>query len=262
MVTMDNFLPYRLLIFTSLLIFMGIFSCKKNSQKGDGSTMDTDNGITEARELEYSRLRTQMVQNQIVKRGIKDQAVLLAMRKVKRHFFVPREHWNEAYEDHPLPIGHNQTISQPYIVAFMTEALSLESGHRVLEIGTGSGYQAAVLAEIVRQVYTVEIVEPLGLEAQKILRSLNYQNLEVKIGDGYQGWKEKAPFDAIMVTAAPDHIPSPLVEQLKPGGHMIIPVGSFFQELILLKKKSNGQVEKIRSLPVRFVPMTGKAQDG
>jgi len=208
----------------------------------------------------FAQKRYQMVERQIQWRGIKDTLVLKAMRNVPRHLFVPDYIQDQAYMDSPLPIGEGQTISQPYIVAFMTEALQLKGGEKVLEIGTGSGYQAAVLAEIARQVYTIEIVPSLGLRAQQLLKKLGYKNIYVTIGDGYQGLPEQAPFDAVIVTAAPGHIPQPLADQLKKGGRMIIPVGDFHQELMLITKKPDGTVKKQSVLPVRFVPMTGEAQ--
>lgn len=203
--------------------------------------------------------RKRMVEDQIVARGVSDATVIRAMKKVPRHEFVPENFQNQAYRDHPLPIGHEQTISQPYIVAFMTEKLNLKGGEKVLEIGTGSGYQAAVLAEIAKEVYTIEIVEALANRAARTLKEQGYDNVHVRAGDGYQGWPEHAPFDAIMVTAAPDHVPQPLIEQLKKGGRMIIPVGSMFQELRLIEKTEEGVIER-DILPVRFVPMTGEAQ--
>lgn len=199
-----------------------------------------------------------MVADQIKARGIKDSKVLKAMVKVERHRFVPAHLIDRAYGDHPLPIGERQTISQPYIVALMTELLNLNGQERVLEIGTGSGYQAAVLAEIVKEVYTIEIIEPLARSAEKRLQELGYKNIRVRFGDGYQGWPEAAPFDAVLVTAAPDHIPEPLVRQLKEGGRMIIPVGKYpNQELKqIIKRSGRGEISDI--LPVLFVPMTGE----
>jgi len=201
-----------------------------------------------------------MIESQIKARGVTDQVVLAAMEKVKRHLFVPEAMKPYAYEDRPLPIGHGQTISQPYIVATMTERLALSSNSVVLEIGTGSGYQAAVLAEIVQTVYTIEIVEALGLQAAKTLKEVGLQNVITKIGDGYMGWKEHAPFDAIIVTAAPRHIPQPLLDQLKPGGRMIIPVGPnhAVQYLTFLEKEPGGEINRKSIMPVRFVPLTGK----
>jgi protein-L-isoaspartate(D-aspartate) O-methyltransferase len=196
-----------------------------------------------------------MVEQQLVSRGIKDQRVLAAMRKVPREEFVPASERGNAYEDGPLPIGFDQTISQPYIVAFMTEQLRLKPGDRVLEIGTGSGYQAAVLAELVKEVYSVEIVKPLAKTAETTLARLDYKNVHVKIGDGYKGWPEKAPFDAIIVTCAPDKVPQPLIDQLKDGGRMVIPVGERFAQQLYLLEKKNGQLKESVTLRVRFVPM-------
>jgi len=188
-----------------------------------------------------------------------DPQVLQAMATVPRHALVPEARRDAAYENRPLAIGHGQTISQPYIVALMTDLLKPEPGDKVLEVGTGSGYQAAVLAELVDQVYTIEIIEPLGEQARRSLAELGYTNIEVRIGDGYYGWEEHAPFDAIVVTAAASHVPPPLIRQLKPGGHMVIPVGSRFmvQQLVMVDKDLDGQVTTRQILPVRFVPLTG-----
>jgi protein-L-isoaspartate(D-aspartate) O-methyltransferase len=207
--------------------------------------------------LRAERLR--MVETQIKARGVTDPQVIRAMREVPRHDFVPERLRSMAYTDGPLPIGEDQTISQPYIVAFMTEALDLQPHDKVLEIGTGSGYQAAVLAEIVDSVFTIEIIESLGKSAEARLKRLGYENVFVRIGDGYQGWPEEAPFDAIIVTAAPDHVPQPLVDQLKMGGRLVIPVGSGFQELVRITKTADG-TRREDLLPVRFVPMTGEAE--
>jgi protein-L-isoaspartate(D-aspartate) O-methyltransferase len=201
-----------------------------------------------------------MATEQLVARDIVDPKVLAAMRKIPRHRFVPEQLADSAYEDGPLPIGKEQTISQPYIVAFMTQVLRLRGKERVLEIGTGSGYQAAVLAEIVPEVHTIEIVPELAERARTLLRELGYFNVRGKAGDGYLGWPEKAPFDAILVTAAPDHIPQPLVDQLAPGGRMVIPVGQDHQELVLIEKTREG-IKQSSILPVRFVPMTGRAEE-
>ena len=204
---------------------------------------------------DYSKIREAMVKTQLEARGIQDSAILTAMRKVPRHKFVPANQAAYAYEDRPLPIGYGQTISQPFIVAYMTEMVKPQAGQTVLEIGTGSGYQAAVLAEIVKQVYTIEIIEPLGKEAALRLKNLNYKNIEVKIGDGYAGWEAHAPFDAIIVTAAAPYIPAPLKNQLKNGGRMIIPVGASDEEQQLMLIEKNGNKYKTRSMmPVRFVP--------
>ncbi|RMH07074.1 MAG: protein-L-isoaspartate(D-aspartate) O-methyltransferase [Nitrospirae bacterium] len=203
--------------------------------------------------------RDRMVQNQLLSRGIQHHAVLDAMRQIPRHWFVPDSEKDAAYEDRPLPIGFGQTISQPYIVAFMTEALQLQGTEKVLEIGTGSGYQTAILARLVRQVFTIEIVESLAKQAEATLKALGIDNVTIRIGDGYQGWPEEAPFDAILVTAAPDHIPQPLLDQLAAGGRLILPVGKFLQDLILVQKTDQGFEQKVL-LPVAFVPLTGEAQ--
>lgn len=210
----------------------------------------------------YSVARQRMVAEQLAGpgRGITNARVLAAMGKVPRHEFVPERLRADAYDDHPLPIGHGQTISQPYIVAFMTEQLQPKRTDRVLEIGTGSGYQAAVLAELVAQVCTIEIVEELAQRAAADLKRLGCTNVHVRAGDGYQGWAEAAPFDAVIVTCAPEQVPQPLIDQLKDGGRMIIPVGQVWsQELVLLHKRS-GKLEQRAVLPVSFVPMTGKAE--
>ncbi len=201
-----------------------------------------------------------MVETQIVARGVRDPRVLAAMREVPRHLFVDPAQREHAYEDHPLPIAGNQTISQPYIVALMTELAEITPGERVLEIGTGSGYQSAVLSRLAREVYSIEIVPELARASGERLRRLGYGNVSVKEGDGYRGWSEHAPFDAIIVTAAPDRIPQPLLDQLAPGGRMVIPVGSFFQELKVLSKDKNGKISEKDILPVRFVPMTGEIE--
>lgn len=203
----------------------------------------------------YIDARNEMVQTQIVARGISNSRVLRAMRKVPRHLFVPLEYQNDAYGDYPLPIGHGQTISQPYIVAYMTEVAQPDNKKKVLEIGTGSGYQAAVLAEIADTVYTIEIVNELAAESSARLKKLGYNNIVVRAGDGYYGWSRHAPFDIIIVTAAAEEIPQPLIDQLAENGRLVIPVGKSFdlQDLILLVKK-NGKLEKKRLAPVRFVP--------
>jgi len=205
---------------------------------------------------QYNSARELMVSSQISVRGISHQATLQAMRKVPRHIFVPPSYASEAYSDRPLPIGYNQTISQPFIVAHMTELARPAKGKKALEIGTGSGYQAAVLAEIVDSVYTIEIVPELARESEARLRMLGYNNIVVRYGDGYKGWPEHAPFDIILVTAAADHIPEPLKEQLEEGGRLIMPVGNpaTVQQLIVLTKK-NGKITEQRLEPVRFVPL-------
>jgi len=205
--------------------------------------------------------RARMVETQIVARGVRDPRVLSAMRKVPRHRFVDDSQRSRAYEDRPLPIADNQTISQPYIVALMTELLELPAtGARVLEIGTGSGYQSAVLGEIAKEVYSIEILPELADAASRKLQDLRYANVEVRAGDGYRGWPEHAPFDGIIVTAAPERIPQPLLDQLAPGGRMVIPVGGFFQELKVFTKGKDGRVTEKGIIPVRFVPMTGEIE--
>ena len=242
------------------LLLLLILGCNGNSP-GPSVTESTHDDQPERRTTPDPRAaeRDHMVDRQIADRGIAQPEVLAALRRVPRHRFVPSEHQDLAYRDGPLPIGHDQTISQPYIVAFMTEALNLDSRSKVLEIGTGSGYQAAVLGEIAREVYTIEIVEPLARRAAATLAELGYRNVHVRAGDGYRGWPEQAPFDAVMVTAAPDHVPEPLVDQLKVGGLMILPVGTGSQELVLLEKTAKG-VKRRKVLAVRFVPMTGEAR--
>ncbi len=212
--------------------------------------------ISACEPADYARLRERMVKQQIIARGVKDDRVISAMERVPRHFFVPARHRAVSYGDYPVTIGEGQTISQPYIVAFMTEALELTAEDRVLEIGTGSGYQAAILGELVKEVYTIEIIEKLGKRAQQTLDLLGYRNICVKIGDGYKGWPDMAPFDAIIVTCAPEQVPQALIRQLREGGRMIIPVGraGAVQKLVRAIKKS-GQLETQEVMHVRFVPM-------
>jgi protein-L-isoaspartate(D-aspartate) O-methyltransferase len=229
----------------SLILFMVVTQCT------DGEKLSESNPRGD-----FKAMREKMVETQIKARGVKDPRVLSALRKVERDRFVPEEYLNSAYSDQPLPIGEGQTISQPYIVALMTELLDLKGDEKVLEIGTGSGYQAAILAELAKEVYTIEIVESLASMANKRLLALGYQNIKVKVGDGYVGWPEAAPFDAIIVTAAPDHIPKPLLDQLKEGGRMVVPVGTYAQELKKIVKRS-GKIEATDIIPVVFVPMTG-----
>ena len=214
-------------------------------------------GFTVCAQDNYPTQRRTMVETQLKARDIYDKATLTAMGKVPREQFVPLEHRIYSYTDGPLPIGEGQTISQPYIVAYMTQVLQLKKHHKVLEVGTGSGYQAAILAEMVDSVYTIEIVTPLGLRAKSLLKALGYSNIVVKIGDGYHGWAEKGPFDAIIVTAGAETIPQPLIDQLKDGGRMIIPVGPHtgVRQLVQIDKR-NGKVKKKSVMAVRFVPFT------
>jgi len=211
----------------------------------------------------HTAAREAMVQQQIEDRGVHDPAVLAAMRAVPRHRFVPEEHAHRSYDDHPLPIGEHQTISQPYIVAVMTQLLRLDSDDRVLEIGTGSGYQAAVLGEIAAEVYSIEIVTSLGLRAAGVLRDLGYDNVHVRVGDGYAGWPDQAPFDAVIVTAAPPQVPQPLLDQLADGGRLVVPEGDTIQQLVLYTRKDGPEgphFERRPLLGVRFVPMTGEVR--
>jgi protein-L-isoaspartate(D-aspartate) O-methyltransferase len=201
-----------------------------------------------------------MVESQLRSRDITDERTLKAMARVPRHAFVPERHRDRAYDDTPLPIPHGQTISQPYIVALMTQLAQLGPDSRVLDVGTGSGYQAAVLAEIVDHVYSIEIVRDLADEGSKRLTSLGYDNVDVRCGDGYRGWPEKAPFDAIIVAAAPDHVPQSLIDQLAVGGRLIVPVGRLYQELLVIEKGSDRSTRRRSVAPVAFVPMTGEAQ--
>ncbi len=237
-------IAFAILIFFLLLI---VFPQCTNEKRGSESNPKGD----------FKAMREKMVETQIKARGVKDPRVLSALLKVERHRFVPQEYLGSAYSDQPLPIGEGQTISQPYIVALMTELLELKGNEKVLEIGTGSGYQSAVLAELAKEVYTIEIVEPLASRARNRLLELGYQNIKVKAGDGYLGWPEAEPFDAIIITCAPDHIPEPLVEQLKEGGRMVLPVGAYAQELKKIVKRS-GKIETTDIIPVVFVPMTGE----
>ena len=244
------------LIALGLLLLIVLPACAQPA--GETVTPAPGSAQEEPEEAIFAEAREKMVTEQIRERGISDPAVLAAMAKVPRHRFVLEDYLDSAYADHPLPIGRGQTISQPYIVALMTQHLALRPDSKVLEIGTGSGYQAAVLAEITGQVYTVEIIEPLGQQAAATLEELGY-NIHCKIDDGYYGWEEYAPYDAIIVTCAPDHVPQPLNRQLKDGGRMIIPVGppGFYQTLWLIERK--GEIFQSTNLEgVRFVPMLGE----
>jgi protein-L-isoaspartate(D-aspartate) O-methyltransferase len=207
---------------------------------------------------DWTAERERMIREQIEARGMRDPKVLAALRKVNRHWFVPEAYRKLSYQDHPLSIGHGQTISQPYIVALMTELLEVERNHRVLEIGTGSGYQAAVLSQLAGEVYSIEVVEELAKSSSKLLHSQGCRNVTVRYGDGYAGWPEKAPFDRIVLTAAPPEIPSALLEQLKPGGKLVAPVGRADQELVVVEKDRSGKLSRRPVIPVRFGPMIKK----
>ena len=208
----------------------------------------------------HLRARRRMVDRHLRGRDITDKRVLEVMGRIGRQRFVPPQSQDVAYTDHPLPIGHKQTISQPYIVALMTQLAQPKPTSRALDIGTGSGYQAAVLGELCKEVYSIEILKPLADGAQKRLKELGYKNVKVRCGDGYRGWSEQAPFDVIIVAAAPDHVPQPLVDQLAPGGRLVIPVGRFYQELILIERRKDGKIQRRNVVGVCFVPMTGEAQ--
>jgi len=253
---MARFLPRHAAAVLSGILAVAISGCASDMQ--NANKRDQLNMV--AAGPDFERLRAEMVRTQLQRRDVKDPLVLAAMLKVPRHEFVPPNIVNSAYDDCALPLDLGQTISQPYIVGFMTQALRLTGNERVLEIGTGSGYQAAILAEIVSEVYSVEILPQLADRANVLLAKMGYKNIHVKAGDGYEGWGEFAPFDRIIVTAAPDRIPQPLIDQLKIGGRMIIPVGCIDQELVIIEKKETGMVRE-SSIPVRFVPMTGKAQE-
>ena len=223
------------------------------TQKGQSKTPSSDGN-------QFAALRERMVRDQLRTRDIDNPHVLAAMLKVPRHEFVPKEFLQSAYDDNALPLDLGQTISQPYIVAYMTQALELRGTERVLEVGTGSGYQAAILAEITSEVYTIEILPQLQARARSILGTLGYQNIHFRVGDGYLGWPEHAPFDRIIVTAAPEEVPQPLLDQLSDGGRLIIPIGSLSQDLVIFEKEKS-KIKRRSTIPVRFVPMTGKAQE-
>ncbi len=246
--------PFALLICSVLLLIHGACFTSWFSLDGDQKK------ALEDKKEKYARLRERMVHDQLQGRDIRDSGIIAAMLKVPRHEFVPDALSEAAYDDNALPINSGQTISQPYIVAYMTQALELHGTERVLEIGTGSGYQAAVLAEIVPEVFTVEILPELSEQAKTVLGRLGYRNVHFRVGDGYAGWPEHAPFDRIIVTAAPQDVPPPLIDQLKEGGRMVIPVGNVEQALLVIQKDKEG-ITRRSTIAVRFVPMTGKAQD-
>lgn len=241
---------FRLLMVVSLAVATISPSCER---PGEDSAPMTD----ERSQFERARL----VEDSVIPNGVSDRRVLAAMRRVPRHRFVPEGYASRAYLDEPLPIGHGQTISQPSLVALMLQSLSLNGREKVLEVGTGSGYQTAILAELVPHVFTIEIIEPLAGQAALMLKELGYLNVTLRVGDGYRGWPEEAPFDAIIVTAAPDHVPEPLLGQLAVDGRMILPVGRDVQHLLLITRTPEGYQRTILA-PVRFVPMTGRAEEG
>ena len=261
---MSRFLSFLLAgIFTISALLIDNVSAISPGVEGEWITFSADTVEWERPRFdERADERVDLVET-LISQGIEQQDVIDAMRNVPRHLFVDESQRRQAYQNNPLPIGHGQTISQPYIVAYMSEILEIEPGDKVLEIGTGSGYHAAVLSELTPHVFSIEIVEPLGQQAGERYDELGYHTIETKIADGYYGWEEHAPFDKIIVTAAPGHIPSPLMDQLKPGGIMAIPIGSPYQTQNLMKvtKTEAGEVRTQRMLPVRFVPMTGEAQD-
>ncbi len=236
-------------------VALAVVACGRGDDAPKARTTETP----KPREQPYAAARARMVETQIAARGVTDERVLAAMRKVPRHEFVPAGRREMAYRDHPLPIGHEQTISQPYIVAVMTELAAVGPKSKVLEIGTGSGYQAAILGEVAGEVYTIEIIEPLAARAKALLARLGYDNVHVRHGDGYQGWPDQAPFDAIVVTAAPPKIPEPLKQQLAVGGRLVVPVGQPRQDLRVITRTADGYEER-SEFPVLFVPMTGEAQ--
>ncbi len=253
---MEASLLYPRLLWVALVAGL-VFHCGPPAHETLAPTLTAE--LASEDSPEQRQAREHMVREQIEARGIHDGRVLEAVRSVPRHLFVPADMVPYAYADSPLPIGYAQTISQPYIVAFMSEALELRPKDKVLEVGTGSGYQAAVLARLAREVYSIEIVQPLAKQAAERLSRLGFSNVHVRTGDGYRGWPEAAPFDAIMVTAAPDHVPQPLIDQLRVGGRLVLPVGRFDQELVRIRRTPEGPRQETL-LPVRFVPMVGEAE--
>lgn len=237
-------------------LWIALIGC---SEPGGEALSGRDTEAAVGTDADDPQRRQRMVEEQIRARGVSDRRVLEAMQRVARHRFVPQRVADAAYDDSPLPIGHGQTISQPYIVALMTELVRPEAGDRALDVGTGCGYQAAVLAELVDRVYSIEIVDPLATEARDRLQRLGYSNVEVRHGDGYGGWPEQAPFDVIIVAAAPEEVPQPLLDQLAAGGRLVIPVGRHAQQLMLYEKQADGSLTPAVVAPVRFVPMTGQA---
>jgi len=258
------FLGPLLVVLAVIMLAMAFFNRQPEMQVSSEPSSSAGPSVAEPQSPEVTRFkeaRARMVRDDLARRDIRDKRVLEVMGRVPREQFVPEKLVDEAYRDGPLPIGHGQTISQPYIVALMTQLVEPKPSGRALDIGTGSGYQAAVLSELCKDVYSIEIVEELAASSKKRLAALGYNNVTVRHGDGYGGWKEHAPFDVIIVAAAADHVPKPLVEQLAKGGRMVIPVGRFFQDLLLIEKRPDGSVVEKRVAPVAFVPMTGEAQE-
>ena len=260
------FMPVPVVLRLGVLILLVLASCTKAPQETAimANQNGEENASREGVEMptdEFAKAREKMVADQLVGRDIVDERVLAAMRQIPRHEFVPGDLRALAYADSPLPIGRGQTISQPYIVALMTQLVDPQPQQKALDVGTGSGYQAAVLAELTKHVYSIEIVESLSNEARDRLQKLGYKNVTVRHGDGYHGWPSEAPFDVIIVAAAPDHIPQALIEQLAPGGKMVIPVGEGYQTLMTVEKDQNGKITKREIIPVAFVPMTGDATE-
>lgn len=254
----QTWIGLRSTLFIGLVIMT---SCNGGSEKPPSNDQtDATHPLQETDADANSGARERMVASQLAARDIRNRRVLDTMRRVPRHQFVPADLQQIAYSDSPLPIGSGQTISQPYIVALMTQLVDPKPNHRALDVGTGSGYQAAVLAELVKDVFSIEIVDSLAVDAHKRLQSLGHNNVTIRSGDGYAGWKTEAPFDVIIVAAAPDHVPPALVEQLARGGKMVIPIGDRSQSLILIEKKMDGSISRRNVAPVRFVPMTGEAE--
>lgn len=256
--------PIWILIVFFAMIGMAVWFARQDaghSDQPDSSNATRAEAIDSSADGDRFRdARRNMIERHLRNRDITDPRVLEVMQRIPRHLFVPENVRDSAYEDRPLPIGRGQTISQPYIVALMTQLAQPRPDSRALDVGTGSGYQAAVLGELCREVYSIEIVEELAQQSAELLARLGYENIHVRSGDGYQGWKEHAPFDLIIVAAAPPHVPKPLIEQLAPGGRMIIPVGRFQQDLMIIEKSKDGTLKQWSEIPVAFVPMTGEAQ--
>jgi protein-L-isoaspartate(D-aspartate) O-methyltransferase len=244
-----------------IVVLVGPLIMRLSNHLGDSEeVLDDQQTVFLAQNADWEQVRQRMVQQQMKIRDIHDPRVLATMRNVPRHKFVPRALQSQAYADRALPIEQGQTISQPYIVALMTQLALPGAKDRALDVGTGSGYQAAVLAELVDKVYSIEILQPLAESASERLEKLGYHNVQVRCGDGYRGWPEQAPFDVIIVAAAPDHIPQPLIDQLAPGGRLVIPVGTYRQELVIVVKDAAGTITRRKVAPVAFVPMTGEAR--